>query len=244
MKTLRAWWPKTPRPGNLGDVLTPVVLAHLGYQAVWTPRPSADVLATGSIARFARAGQTVFGAGVIDSKDRLNPHARYLAVRGPITREIARRAGAECPAVFGDPALLLPDFVNGAVPVRHDVGLVPHYVDRDRVRSLHPTEHVIDVLRADPLDIVREIRECRAIVSSSLHGLIVAHAFGIPAAWVKWSDRLTGDDVKFHDYALSVGIGLTPHERLAAALDNLVCPQPDTLARVREGLTDAARGLE
>jgi hypothetical protein len=215
--SLRVWWPRTPKPGNLGDVLTPVLLGRLGYAPRWTPQGAADVLASGSIIRFARAGQTVWGSGAMRATDRPDRRARYLAVRGPLTRRAVLAAGGSCPEVYGDPALLLAEFVNGSVPKVHDLGLVPHYVDRAIVASLHPNEHRIDVLRADPLDVVREIRECRAIVSSSLHGIIVAHAFGIPAAWVRWSDKLDGDDIKFHDYAASVGWTAVPCPDLASA---------------------------
>lgn len=243
MKALRVWWPTTPRPGNLGDVLTPLVLAHLGYRATWTPQSSADVLAIGSIVRFARPGQTIFGSGAMRAEDHPSPQARYLAVRGPLTRSCIQASGGKCPEVYGDPALLLSEIVTEPAQRIHDVGLVPHYVDREHVGRLHPDERIIDIVRADPLDVVREIRQCRAIVSSSLHGIIVAHAFGIPAAWVKWSNRLTGDDVKFHDYAGSVGVGLTAHPDLTTALGGLMCPRPEKLAEVRAGLTVAARGL-
>lgn len=217
MSDLRVWWPRSPRPGNLGDVLTPAILDRLGHRARWVDQGSADLLATGSIIRFARAGQTVWGSGAMWATDRPDRRARYLAVRGPLTGRVVTEAGGTDPGVYGDPALLLPELVNGAVPKIHDLGLVPHYVDREIVRKLHPGERRIDVLRANPLDVVREIRQCRAIVSSSLHGVIVAHAYRIPAAWVRWSDKLSGDDTKFHDYAASVGWTAVPYPGLASA---------------------------
>lgn len=241
MKTLRVWWPRTPRPGNLGDVLTPVILGYLGYRVRWATQGSADVLGIGSIVRFARAGQIVFGSGAMRQADHPNPRAEYLAVRGPLTRQIVERHGGTCPEVYGDPALLLSECVTGTVPKKHDLGLVPHYVDREHVRKLHPDEHVIDILRADPLEVVREIRECRAIVSSSLHGIIVAHAFGIPAAWVRWSDKLSGDGTKFQDYAESVGVSFPAYDRLTDV--RMVVPVPEAVPRVCGALVAASRSL-
>jgi len=231
MNPLRTWWSTGPEPGNLGDVLTPLLLRHFGYQPVWTGRDRADLLCIGSIARFARPGQTVLGSGIMWSGDRLDPAARYLAVRGPLTRDAVLRAGGECPEVYGDPALLLPLAFKPEVPKLHDLGIVPHYVDaRDSIFGHRWGDAVIHPLRADPLDVVREIIACRAIVSSSLHGIIVAHAYRIPAAWVRFGDRLDGDDVKFRDYAESMGIELVPYRCTGDAVP--VLPPPEAYQRM------------
>jgi hypothetical protein len=222
MRRLTAWWSTGPAPGNLGDMLTPVVLSGLGADVRHAPRQSADLLATGSIVRFARPGQYVWGSGAMWTTDRPSPAACYLAVRGPLTRDVVLKAGGDCPEVYGDPALLLPFVHMTPVGKIHDVGIVPHYVDVDLVRGSGLP--VINPLRANPLDVVDEVRACRAILSSSLHGVIVAHAYGIPAAWVKLSNRLDGDDVKFRDYAASVGAELVPWQSVAAAQPVLPTP--------------------
>jgi hypothetical protein len=210
----KVWWPVTPRPGNVGDIITPVILRAFGINAEWATWEKAELIATGSIVGHARPNQTVWGSGAQRRGAKPDPLARYLAVRGPMTRAMVIANGGTCPEVYGDPALLLPRFHNAPVEVEHDVGIVPHYVDRDLVTA----GHTIDPIRADPLDVVDEIRACRAIVSSSLHGIIIAHAYGIPAAWVKLSDRLCGDDTKFHDYAASVGVELVPHPTIEDAV--------------------------
>jgi hypothetical protein len=56
---------------------------------------------------------------------------------------------------------------------------------------------------------IDEVNRCEYILSTSLHGLIVCHAYGIPAAWCEVPDgeaKLPGDGTKFHDHMLSVGL--------------------------------------
>lgn len=227
---MRVWWSKSPAPGNLGDVLTPFILRNLGIPARWAPMDRAQVLAIGSIVRFSRAGQVVWGSGAMRETDRPCPEARYLALRGPLTGDVVRRAGGVDPGVYGDPALLLPEIHTRPVEVLHDLGVVPHYID-DVPEGPGVT---ISPLSADPIAVVDRIRSCRAIVSSSLHGIIVAHAYRIPAAWVRLSDRLDGDDTKFHDYAASVGIDLVPYRSVDDACP--VLPPPFDTRPLKDAL--------
>jgi hypothetical protein len=125
------------------------------------------------------------------------------AVRGPYTRE---QVGAGCPDVYGDPALLLPRFHVPRFPKMHRVGIVPHYVDYHLVKSIVKDCPVINVLNENPIEVADQICECEYIISSSLHGLIVANAYGIPAGWAEFSDDVNGAGFKFHDYYAAIGV--------------------------------------
>lgn len=51
-----------------------------------------------------------------------------------------------------------------------------------------------------PISVLHDIARCEYILSSSLHGLVVADALGIPNAWILLSDKVHGNGFKFRDY--------------------------------------------
>ena len=199
------WWSLGPSPGNFGDLLTPYIFAHYQIPVVWADKKKADGLCVGSVAKFARPGMTIVGTGTMRASDPLEPRANWLSVRGPYTRDCVLKSCAYCPEGYGDPGLLISKIVP-AKQKRYKLGFVPHYVDYAEVVARYPNERVIDILRADPLQVAAEISECETIISSSLHGIIAAHSYNIPCAWVKFSDKLSGDGIKFLDHYASVGL--------------------------------------
>jgi hypothetical protein len=68
----------------------------------------------------------------------------------------------------------------------------------------------------------QSINQCDVIITSSLHALITAHAYGIPAAWVIFSDAPLGDGIKFHDYFASCGHDQSPIFCRELTLQNIV----------------------
>jgi len=129
-------------------------------------------------------------------------------VRGPLTHARLRELGYSCPSIFGDPAILIPNFLSPCSDQMYDYGVVPHYTDFENVReSLKNSSriNVIDVSKSIE-NVVEEITKCRSIVSSSLHGIILSHSYNIPAKWVKFGNKVFGDGVKFRDYFGSVGL--------------------------------------
>jgi hypothetical protein len=201
---LKTFWAKTPGPAykksNFGDVLTPIILEHYGIDCCYADIEDAEALCIGSIARHARSGTMVLGSGAMRNDDKLCADAHWVWVRGPRTRAMVLRDGGDCPEIYGDPALLLPEIIARKDPAQYSVGIVPHVRHYREAKEKYPEYHVINLATTDPVSVLKEILLCEKVISSSLHGIVVAHAYGIPAAWVKFSTSLAGDDTKFHDY--------------------------------------------
>lgn len=202
-------------PKNFGDWVNPYLFERItGAEAIHCSGrhllPGATaVYGCGSVLRHILRPDVaiVWGSGIIDRQDRFERPLRTLAVRGPFSRARMLELGYDCPEVYGDPALLLPDVYS---PRRGDmapVGVIPHYTELAALRAqpLPKGWRLIDVTR--PLEaVVDDIAGCERTVSSSLHGLIVSHAYGVPSAWIAAESQLHGDGVKFLDYLTSVGI--------------------------------------
>lgn len=204
---MKVWWLGSEKgQGNFGDILTPAILNYFKIEHTFVNHYSqADAVSVGSIARRAGTGVKVLGSGIISKSDRVIADADWKFVRGPYTRERVKFFGGECPKIYGDPALLLPMIVEPSEK-KYEVGMVPHGVDFSFVTDKYKDHNIVGLGTRNYKNVIEKITQCESIISSSLHGIICAHAYGIPAAWVKSNTKLKGDNVKFEDYFASVDI--------------------------------------
>ena len=215
MYKINAWWSTGPQPGNFGDILTPLIVKELfDHECILTKPPykTPTLLGIGSIISKAEGKSIVWGSGLMRTSDQLKRDATYLSVRGPHTYNQLKLRKIKCPPVFGDPALLMPKIYAPLVDKTYEYGIFAHYVDTEQVTKWYGNDDsvlIIDPLNADPLKVIDQVLKCRHIISSSLHGIIIAHAYDIPATWVKHSDKLNGDGIKFQDHFDSVGLPMT-----------------------------------
>lgn len=206
-----AWWWDRPHPGNLGDIINPYIIEKLSGAPPRFTSSSPRLIGIGSIIKFARGGDAVWGAGAPSRDTVINPEATFRAVRGPLTRELVLAAGGSCPEVYGDPAWILPRIYRPKIKRTHSLGVIRHFTHRDMPLNLGEGVKEIDILRVgyDEIeDFIDEMHSCEGIVSTSLHGVIIAHAYGIPckhAVMSGSSRQIHGDGIKFKDYFLSVG---------------------------------------
>lgn len=162
--------------------------------------------AIGSIASRTNSKSIVWGSGTFGTEivADLKNAANYLAVRGPLTRNIVRIHGGACPEVYGDPALLLPEVYSPKIEKKHKVGLILRWSEADWHKlEIDPEVKMINFGTDKIEETLDDILSCERIISSSLHGLVLADAYGIPSAWLV-SDSPKGFEFKYYDYFLSV----------------------------------------
>lgn len=206
--------PQITRPvNNFGDLLGPAivgeVLRRAGNVAAGRHRGNSAggrdtrLIAVGSILHFARDGDTVWGAGV-NGKVQEPIVATCLdvrAVRGPITRQALMKKGISVPEIYGDPGVLVgrlwprESFEGGA---RIPYCIVPNLHDYSRRSG---ARHLVNP-RASLRHVLRSIARSEFVVGSSLHGIIVAESFGIPARLIKPGVETL---VKYEDYYSGTG---------------------------------------
>lgn len=213
-------------PMNFGDLIGPYLFEkRRGVKPVLAPvyqRPNnAPVYITvGSILSTVSKPDVavVWGTGILRQDARFARPREIRAVRGPLTRARCLSLGYDCPEIFGDPGIVLPRFFRPERPQAARIGMIPHYVDLAFTQAAFSDlegVRIIDVRQ--PVEaVIKDILACERLVSSSLHGVIVSHAYGRPCAWVEFGDRVPGDGIKFHDYFGAAGVAVAEPGRVAA----------------------------
>ena len=237
------WWDGHP---NFGDDMTPWLLPRYGVVPVHRRPAEARLAGVGSILEFLPPtfDGAIWGSGLMYDRPYALPRAHVLAVRGHLTRE---RIGAPEGVALGDPGILVARRLR-RTSTRWDVGLVPHGHHTSHAPFLALAEaaglrvRVIDVHRT-AAHTVREIGACGTIVTTSLHGLVTADAYGIPAVWTTLEPPLSGGAFKFLDYESVI----TPGASRALSFDERM-PLHEILAHAapapRETVEAACDGLE
>jgi pyruvyltransferase len=218
------WWKEGPFV-NFGDVLSLKLVARMTGSPIrfYNKKPchkEKKLLACGSIFFFAYDNDVIWGSG-INGKTLLKKHYSFThldirAVRGPLTRQFLwENFGIECPEVYGDPALLIPYFFPEFKRKENpslDYLVIPHYVE-EKLFSKIPRENL--VCSTEPWDlIIEKILDSKLVIATSLHGVIVAEAFGIPARLLRVTEN--NHLFKFRDYYLGTN---RPYFQVATSVE-------------------------
>ncbi|MFC1887840.1 polysaccharide pyruvyl transferase family protein [Candidatus Cloacimonadota bacterium] len=167
------------------------------------------IIAIGSIlGKCSSSRCIVWGSGIIKRKEKIRK-SNFLAVRGKYSVNRINECGFKSPVVIGDPALLLPLIYTPENKKKYKLGIIPHINHLNYLRNHIDSKeiHIINLNENNLEKVIDDINSCEVTISSSLHGLIVSHAYNIKSIWFTLNHiPLYGDDIKFYDYFSSANI--------------------------------------
>lgn len=215
-------YPNIDPTKNWGDIISKFLLEYYSGKKLKTEDvfyfddasymldKNGKIVGVGSSMKYVMPDDYVWGTGCIDEYHIGQKPKKVYSVRGPITREQLLKRGWDVPEIYGDPALLFPRIYNPKVNKKYKYGLIPHCVDfksLDGLKAINRAEALgikIINITSGVYEFIDQVLECETILSSSLHGLIVSDAYGIPNYRVKLSSLIHGGDFKYLDYYASV----------------------------------------
>ena len=205
---------------NAGDNFNIDLLSFMNVELTPTTNPAdADLIMLGgslsSLQNPKYAVDTtplyIWGTGFLWGDDIHGPLCRpnlvVRALRGKLSKDkLAGLMGASLPEdlPLADPGLLASFFAGHNIDKKYDVGFIPHFREHgsyevEHVLAVNQNLHFIDITQT-PREVIRDIQQCRSIISSSLHGLIFSDSLGIPNCHVRLTELPLGGSFKFRDY--------------------------------------------
>lgn len=176
-----------------------------------------NLIGVGSVITWGNHKSVVWGSGFMNWNERFKG-GKVCAVRGKLTQEKLLKDGFMNCDVLGDPALLLPLLIKPNNEKKKDIAIIPHWTEYNYfVDNYGGMYDVLDIRTSDVENFISTLTSYSHILSTSLHGIILSHSYGIPALWIKQGDIGT-DGFKFYDYFSSVNIpfykGITDFDAL------------------------------
>ena len=243
-------------PVNAGDFYNidylKFFIKKFNYAALPYLKRQGDMMFCGSLIHAVPEDGICCGLGLIKSNILPNrPLKHVISVRGPLTIYHCMPMLPNKKILMGDPGVLAGDvFVGELKNVTTNgetIGVIPHYSDKAHAWIIKSRDHpirIIDIQRP-PLDVLSDIKQCCHVYSSSLHGIIFAHALNIPATWVEFSSEVIGDGFKFYDYYLSLGVNISEvaRHRISDVIDVSVLHNSQALPKTEKIKDDVLYSL-
>ena len=236
------------RSTNIGDLLAPVIynwmLSRQGLDADAGINRTVHLLTLGSILAEGRipVDATVWGTGLhhFSGIAKLARYSKIVkldirALRGPVTAYALKFCGYPFPEIYGDPAILMPLIHPCAKEEKYEYTVIRHFksAGQPQVENVHYLD-----TRTDDIDFfIREICSSRLVISSSLHGIILAESYGIPAVFLQ--ENMEEELIKYHDWYYSTKRNKI---RFAYSIDEALRTDPmptPYLDDMRKGLMDS-----
>ena len=206
------WWDPADGSINTGDYLSKVMVEKIleTRDKKLSDKKSKQnrLFAIGSVLHYAKTGDCLWGTG--RNGNMPDSHCTFdsldvRAVRGPLTREFLLSRGIDCPEVYGDPGILTPwiypkSLFLGASSHK-EYRVVPHFMEDPA--KFHGHGENICLPNVSPARFISMLVNSSLVISSSLHGIILAEAYGVPAVLLNAGHR--EKPFKYDDYYLGTG---------------------------------------
>lgn len=229
-------------PGaNIGDNVFPYMVYKENIPFTWSSHVEHEkIISTGSIIGVGSNKDTIiWGSGIINQNTKMHPEAIPVLARGKYSAVACNNPDLP----LGDPAIALPHFYKGKRKSSNGkIAIVPHMIDHDKLvkflndNNVSNDRYVIippnGTYYSDRYEkFIDDMISCDKVISTSLHGLIIANAYGIPSAWWRFGNNLMGDDIKFPDYSSCFGHEIHKNDNFFDIKDYW-CPSDTELDRV------------
>ena len=194
---------------NFGDLITEEMATKFNFTPVHCYPEKADFIGAGSLLQMlpTNFSGSILSTGIIEPRNIELPNAKFLSVRGELTKEVL---GLDKELATGDLGLISNLLIQDNIfEKKYELGLIPHYVDKSApwlnlVKEIYGKKCLIIDVEQTAKKVTEQIAKCNFVISSSLHGIIVADSLQVPCSWIGLSDSVVGNGFKFHDYASSI----------------------------------------
>ncbi|WP_042257182.1 polysaccharide pyruvyl transferase family protein [Butyrivibrio proteoclasticus] len=196
---------------NFGDYLALPIYDYMtdrfGLDKNKKVKKTRHLYTIGSIILLGYQDATVWGSGLLrtDPEGSVWKRSSYRkldirCVRGPETKRRLMENGYDVSrCLFGDPGVLMPlIYTPQEYDEKKEYSVILHMNRKNK-----GIDNQIDVLTNDWKKTIDQIYNSKLIISSSLHGCIIAEAYGIPAILLDCVEK--DDRFKYDDYYHSTG---------------------------------------
>ena len=237
MKKIKFYYAQLP---NMGDLINPLLVKEIfGLESKRHTYLTCELSSIGSgLGQFTMIGNKlektlkrlsslvikrdvyIWGTGFIndnygEKETFYRKNMKFAAVRGKLSKaRVEKILNKKLDIPTGDVVILADRLIKEKIEKKYKVGIIPHFKEQDhpifkKMNDKYENSIIID-LKEDPVEVIKRIAECETIISTSLHGLIVADSFNIPNQHIVVTKNMKGDGFKYRDYYSAYDLDVTP----------------------------------
>ena len=254
--TLKVFWYRCGRGhGNFGDMLTPLLLDYFNVRCEWAPAEKADLVGIGSICEKIPADfrGVIWSSGNLRETHRNQFSGRtrrgFAGQADSRAHDMCRQCRHRSLATEACFVICWPHKSASDISwvLFHTMWMrITRYCKH--LAKSSPEICLIDICD-EPRVLIRNVAQCENILSSSLHGLVLADSLGIPNRWLQAYGDVLGAGFKFRDYYSVYEIDrpeplvIRTTDSLETLLPQIVSYQRPGIERIQANLLDRLEGV-